>query len=479
MTDQSQTLKEQTSQASTSATSSQGLGDGPSPLSWQGGLQLDLFGQAPAPASPSATQENRVEPTTPDIYSLSSDASSRSATLQQLLENRLRQNLEGRGSPEYVVTFKHWAMGSELPIFAARASGRRTSDNASTGLPPAGWTTPQAMEPNARERPSRAATGRTTDYLGRQVHTLSGWPTPRANKIEGYSRADFSPTLYQVVTLAGWPTPSANQFEQNLEAWEERKKRNLAKGYNGNGQGATLDIAAKQAGWATPQSRDYRSAEGNKPRWENPDRSRNLNDQVKALSGWGTPTAQDAKHATLSPSEIERDPNVLRNQVHLSGWPTPDSSNVGDGQPFEKLKDNMDARRLRTKEAVKQGEVLQGSGRSMNLAMAASATRAGWPTPQVVDSGKLGNRPNYGQVGLSNHPGLRGFPDRPPMKKSRSGDGQSTQPLGTEPSTSTASTVSHGALNPEFPRWLMGFPDGWSSYAPTATRSSRKSQRSS
>ena len=39
--------------------------------------------------------------------------------------------------------------------------------------------------------------------------------------------------------------------------------------------------------------------------------------------GWGTPTAQDAKHATLSPSEMKRDPANLRNQVHTAGWATP------------------------------------------------------------------------------------------------------------------------------------------------------------
>jgi hypothetical protein len=33
----------------------------------------------------------------------------------------------------------------------------------------AGWTTPQSKEPTAGSRPNRAATGRTTEYLGRQV----------------------------------------------------------------------------------------------------------------------------------------------------------------------------------------------------------------------------------------------------------------------------------------------------------------------
>jgi hypothetical protein len=39
------------------------------------------------------------------------------------------------------------------------------------------WTTPQVSEPDSAPRPSRAATGRTTEYLGRQVQ----WMTPAAD----------------------------------------------------------------------------------------------------------------------------------------------------------------------------------------------------------------------------------------------------------------------------------------------------------
>ena len=43
----------------------------------------------------------------------------------------------------------------------------------------AGWTTPQATEPTGRDlRPSRVATGRTTEYLGRQVQLAASGPTP-------------------------------------------------------------------------------------------------------------------------------------------------------------------------------------------------------------------------------------------------------------------------------------------------------------
>lgn len=45
--------------------------------------------------------------------------------------------------------------------------------------------------------------------------------------------------------------------------------------------------------------------------------------------------------------------------------------------------------------------------------------------------------------------------------------------------TSPASTEKRGALNPEFCRWLMGFPEGWGKSKPTATRLSRKSPPSS
>ena len=151
----------------------------------------------------------------------------------------------------------------------------------------------------------------------------------------------------------GWPTPSAKQFEQDPEAWEARRQLNLAKGYNGNGQGATLDIAAK-----------------------------------------------------------------------MTGWPTPDTANVNDGTPYEVQKRQLLDRRERVRQQQQEGTMTPGSGRSMALQMSAQAA------------------------------------------------GQTTQRF-------PASTGRSGVLNPELPRWLMGFPAEWSNYAPTVTRSSHRSQRSS
>jgi hypothetical protein len=40
------------------------------------------------------------------------------------------------------------------------------------------------------------------------------------------------------------------------------------------------------------------------------------------FGSWQSPTAQNAKHGSLSLSETGRDPNVLHNQVYLVSWPT-------------------------------------------------------------------------------------------------------------------------------------------------------------
>jgi hypothetical protein len=74
------------------------------------------------------------------------------------------------------------------------------------------------------------------------------------------------------------PTPSAGNFNdgEDLESWEARRQRNLAKGINGNDQGTPLAIAVQQllqppdpadlqggGLLPTPSARDWKSGQSN------------------------------------------------------------------------------------------------------------------------------------------------------------------------------------------------------------------------
>ena len=126
---------------------------------------------------------------------------------------------------------------------------------------PAGWTTPAASEPlSPNPRPSREATGRTTEYLGRQVHQAmpAGWSTPTA--MDGRRGGapprphDSGHPLSQQV--AGWPTVTANDDNKSPEAHLAMKER-----MGGNRKAITsLSVMAKAqaSGWPTVQARDWK-----------------------------------------------------------------------------------------------------------------------------------------------------------------------------------------------------------------------------
>jgi len=80
-----------------------------------------------------------------------------------------------------------------------------------------------------------------------------------------------------------------------------------------------------------------------------------------------------------------------------------------------------------------------------------------WPTPDVAQAQKVSNRPNYGQLGLANHPEVHGKTvDRPKMNKDRSGQS------GQNKSNSHGSNQElFGKLNPNWVEHLMGIPTEW------------------
>jgi hypothetical protein len=188
--------------------------------------------------------------------------------------------------------------------------------------------------------------------------------------------------------------------------------------------------------WMTPNTMDRLSHKSQKALdheyTHRPNRSSpgNLRDQIAVAEGkstWPTPKSQDSKHGPLT--EWEKNTNhpgtkdSLRYKVMIN-WPTPtedDSSNVN---PKPNRRPGL---------ISKVNEIER------------------WPTPTAAEGGKIGNRANYGQIALSNHPAIVGLPDRDKMEKSEN-DGKT-------------SGVAF-RLNPAWVSWLMGIPTGWESLEP-------------
>lgn len=110
-------------------------GDGHTPCALPDGPMTSPSGRVPALVSLSASPENAKALMTSGTFGPSSRASSEPASLQSSLASKLRQKMDGRGSPLYSLTWKTWPIDGQEPICALRASVRRTSDSVCIGLP--------------------------------------------------------------------------------------------------------------------------------------------------------------------------------------------------------------------------------------------------------------------------------------------------------------------------------------------------------
>ena len=217
--------------------------------------------------------------------------------------------------------------------------------------------------------------------------------------------------------------------------------------------------------------------------------------------GWATPLAQQANGTPAAFLKRKRDSMArgrssmgvclsdLNMQVQawvtlqVAGWPTP---RAGDGE-----------KNVRTLEGSLK-EIARKNGPQDTVQ---AAQMAGWPTPMVPNGGRVimqeqlmtGKRANGTkvQIGLENAVTLAGRPT-PTTRDHKDGSycpnvetnallGRVVWTAGPLPGGLNALTEKPVAyrLNPNFSRWLMGFPAEWANSVPTAMPSSRKSRRSS
>jgi hypothetical protein len=137
--------------------------------------------------------------------------------------------------------------------------------------------------------------------------------------------------------------------------------------------------------------------------------------------------------------------------AQYTGWPTPQAFDASsDGLPKEpRYKGNAPSEQGNTRDPNKPG--------SYRADLKDIAGLATWPTPRAEEREQHNSRDNYVALSLQ-------------AKAVQQGDS------GPTANGSPTETGAKGRLNPELSRWLMGFPKGWSYYADTATRSSRKSR---
>lgn len=196
-------------------------------------------------------------------------------------------------------------------------------------------------------------------------------------------------------------------------------------------------------GWPTPtkgnadgsQMAKDASATGRRPDGSKATVSLN---HVAILAGWQTP-----KTPTGGGQAERKTPGgglrKLEDQAMLAGWATP------------KAKDDN-----RSVEAYQAMLARRGGSRKGITSLQVQAKLAGWPSP------------------MAGTPAQKGYNAAGNTDSSRKTVSLIPGPMPASSPAQTERRDGSPRLNPEFSRWLMGFPDEWGCYAPTETRSCRK-----
>jgi hypothetical protein len=222
------------------------------------------------------------------------------------------------------------------------------------------------------------------------------------------------------------------------------------------GRQMMLHHQAKLASWPTPQAegvanpRDLTTRVKGDRQTRDPTRIGNTRKDladVAGLASWPTPMAGTPAQKGYNEAG---NTDSGRKTVDLVSWPTPAANEPG-GTP-----EMAHQRKLK---AVANGSQI-GTTPATHLSYAAQL--APWPTPTATDD------KNSGTESFTATKGNKGL---------RLSDHMVTR--GPISSGSPASTEKRGQLNPDFTRFLMGYPAEHLSCAPMAMRSSLKRPRHS
>lgn len=214
-------------------------------------------------ASLSPRQAQAAGLLTSGTYGPPRSTSLRSAVLAGSLASRLMRRFDTDGSILFKMTWKLSATPSQRPVFLLRASGRRTSDNASGSWP----------------------TARATDGE-KNVRTLEG-------SLKEIERKGGPQDLNQAACLASWPTPTCGNAtgSQSCEGMSATGRMD-----DGRKVAVSLGHVARMSAspWATPSARDWHSASGT-PEFlagrAEQTRGKPLSEQAFTLAPWPTPMA--------------------------------------------------------------------------------------------------------------------------------------------------------------------------------------------
>jgi hypothetical protein len=263
----------------------------------------------------------------------------------------------------------------------------------------------------------------------------SGWLTPQAQVgPHGYRPAgpNGQLDLDRQVLVAGWPTPRVDEPGRTSEGF-------------GRGLAELAEGKPQLAGWPTARAEDSESTGAHRG-------SPDTLTSAAQVSGWPTPRLPGGGMTSADHSDL---PGVAA----LTGWPPPNSANADRGgfATEEGLRERME------------------SGHQKNLQEVVGI--AGWCTPNAMDGGqasrggnRIGEKLLAGQAqtaGLAT-PATRDWKDGRASEKTME---RNSRPLNEQIVTgatpgSSAATGPRGALNPQFPLWLMGYPEAWATCAP-------------